>query len=771
MLSQRLSRGLSVVLCAALVACAPGVTPTAAPLAPTPIPTAGTPDARGTVQAFLDAWGAFNYVGMFSLLSPLSQDATSAGAFEQRYSQALRTATVRAVKGLILSELRTGSDASVLVEITWDTIVFGTISRRVEVPLVFADGLWRIAWTDGLILPELAGGGTLLFDGDFPSRGNIYDRNGRGIAVRGDAIAIGVQPGLIVDRLKVVTTLAGLLSIRPAEIEARLNAARPDWYVPIGEAAAADVQPKLAELQSLAGVIISPYNTRLYPDGGIAPQVVGYLGPITPEGLVDYQARGYTGDERVGQSGLEAWGEQLLAGQRGGRLVAVRGDGTQVVVAESQRRPAQSITTTLDRDLQLAAQEALTGFRGSIVVLDPETGAVLAMASSPGFDPNLFDPTNRNAVGQADVLTDPANPLLNRATQGAYPPGSVFKIAVAGSGLNSGAITADTIINCGNTWSGLGPNAVKYNWTFDRGLAAPGPINVVQALAFSCNPFFYQLALDMDAVDPTTLPELIRGFGFGEPTGIGQVPESGGLIPDPDWKQQTYNDPWRPGDAVNMGIGQGYVLVTPLQIARMIAAVANGGTLYRPQLVLRVAPPDGPATLELEPEAQGRLPLTNEQLATITAGLDWVAREKGGTARHRFLDLNIPVSGKTGTAEDPAGPAPHGWFAGYTEADRPDRPDFAAVVMIENVGDGSEYAAPIFRRLVEIYFNGKATALLPWETELETPQVEATPTPSSSVGCRMGGVRSQASGVSCDGSSVSVSHSAIRNPQSAVSYD
>ncbi len=731
MLSQRLLRGISLVLCAALTACQAPAATTPTPLAPTPFPTAGTPDARGTVQAFLDAWSTFNYIGMFSLLSPLSQDATTPGAFEQRYSQAMRTATVRSVKGLVLSELRTGQNATVLVDVNWDTIVFGTVSRRIEVPLIYADGLWRIAWTDGLILPELADGGTLLFDGAFPSRGNIYDRNGRGLAVRGDAIAVGVQPGLITDRPTVVKILSEALSLRASEIEAKLDAARPDWYVPLGEAAAADLQPKLAALQSLQGVILSPYNTRFYPDGGIAPQVIGYLGQITPEALAEYQSRGYTGDERVGQSGLEAWGEQMLAGQRGGRLVVVKADGSQVVIAESQRRPAQSITTTLDVDLQLAAQEALVGFRGAIVVLDPKTGAVLAMASSPSYDPNLFDPTNRNSVGQTDILTDDANPLLLRATQSAYPPGSVFKIAVAGAGLASGQIDADTIINCGNTWSGLGPNAVKYNWTFDRGIAAPGPINVTQALAFSCNPFFYQLGLDMDAANADTLPRLVRQFGFGEVTGIGQVPEAAGLIPDPEWKLQTYNDPWRPGDAVNMGIGQGFVLVTPLQIARMIAAVANGGTFYRPQLVLRVAPPDGPATLELKPESQGRLPLTPDQLATVRAGLEWVTREKGGTARHRFLNLNIPVSGKTGTAQAPNNDAPHAWFAGYTEAERPDRPDFAAVVMLENIGDGSEFAAPIFRRLVEIYFNGEATTVLPWETELEAPEVDATPTPTS----------------------------------------
>jgi penicillin-binding protein 2 len=698
------------------------------PTAPLPTATPITPSPEGAAQAFLEAWMRSDYAGMYSLLSPLSQDAISPADFQARYQAVLQAATATAVKTQAYSALKSGSTARVSFEVSLQTAFFGEIVRKTEMPLVFTHDRWAVSWTEGMILPELAQGGTLSRQISFPARGNIYDRAGLGLAVQGDAVAIGVQPGGITDEASVLAALAKVLGLTPDAIRSKYASAQPDWYVPIGVASAAEVQANLGELSALNGVTLRTSNTRFYPLGGVAPQVVGYMSAIPPEEVGAYRAKGYTGDERVGRAGLEAWGEAYLAGTLGGTLNVVTPDGQVLRLAEAQRQPAQAIYTTLDRKLQMAAQAALGDFRGSIVILNPATGEVLAMASNPAFDPNLFDPTNRDSEALNEVLTDPANPLFNRAAQGAYPPGSVFKIAVMGAGLMSGLYTRDTIINCGNTWTGLGLNNIKYNWTFGTKTQPPGRIDFVQALATSCNPYFYSVALDLDTFDPDYLPTVARQFGLGEFTQIGQVPETQGLMPDPAWKQATYNDAWRPGDSVNMGIGQGYVLVTPLQIAQMIAAVQNGGTLYRPQLVARLAPPGGTPTYELSPIVNGVLPVSADQLAAIREGLHAVTSEPGGTARHRFLGLPIPVAGKTGTAQDPLGALSHAWFAGYTEANEPDKPDIAAVVMIENVGEGSEYAAPIFRRLVEVYFLGQPSSyLFPWES---APGVTATPTPA-----------------------------------------
>lgn len=722
--------GLGIFLLTACSALQPP--PTLTPVPPTP--TLTTPDPLGTAEAFLEAWERSDYAGMYSLLSPLSRDAVTPADFQARYLDLAVTAAITEIRTQALNALKSGANATVLFEVTLRSALFGEITRKITLPLVFTGGGWAVAWTDGLVLPEMAGGGTLSVQASFPARGNIYDRNGLGLAVQGEAVAIGVQPGLIQDEAALLAVVAPLLGQSQEALRAKYADARPDWYVPLGEANASDVQARLDQLNRLPGLILRNYFTRFYPLGGAAPQVVGYLGAIPPERLADYQAQGYTGDERVGLAGLEAWGEPYLAGTRGGTLSVVFPDGRAIPLAERQRQPAQAITTTLDRELQVAVQQALAGFRGAAVILDPASGAVLAMASSPSFDPNLFDPTNPNSAQLAEVLADPGNPLLNRATQSAYPPGSVFKIPVMGAALLSGLYTPETVINCGNVWNGLGPGALKYNWTYGTDIKPPGKINLVQALQTSCNPYFYTVAFDLDQFNPDFLPEVARQFGLGAFTQIGQVAEAPGLVPDPAWKQSAYNDAWRPGDSVNMGIGQGYVLVTPLQIAEMLAAVRNGGTLYRPQLVQKIAPPGGAPSFEFQPIVNGHLPLTAAQLQAVRDGLRAVTSEPGGTARHRFLNLGVPVAGKTGTAQTGAG-LPHSWFAGYTEAEQPGRPDIAGVVIVENAGEGSDVAAPLFRRIVELYFFGRPSTLLPWETDFGVtgtlPPVP-TPTPAAS---------------------------------------
>jgi penicillin-binding protein 2 len=666
---------------------------------------------------------------MYSLLSPLSQDAVSRADFEARYRGVMRTGGITAVSTKILSALKNGASATVLYEVNLQTAIVGAILRKIEMPLVYTDDRWAVAWTDGLILPELAGGNTLNLEYAVPARANIYDRNGLGLAVQGEAVAIGIQPNQITDESAMLAVLSELLRLRPDAIRAKYANARPDWYVPIGQASAEDVQARFSELTVLGGVILTRYTTRYYPFGGVAPQVIGYMSAIPPEQLAFYQSKGYTGDERVGLSGLEAWGEQYLAGVRGGKLYAVTPGGqVAATLAESAAQPSQALYSTLDRALQLEAQAVLGDFRGSITILDPATGEVLAMASSPAFDPNLFDPTNRNSAALAAVLEDDGRPLLNRATQGAYPPASVFKIPMMAAALLSGLYTRDTTLTCTGVWNTLGPTAVKYDWTVAYGAAPHGAINLVEALAYSCDPYFYTVAYDLYQHNPNFMTEVAREFGLGVYTEIEQVAEAQGLMPDPDWKLATYGEQWTPGDSVNMGIGQGYVLATPLQIAQMMAAVHNGGDLLRPQLVHHVAPPGGEPTVPFEPIVSGRLPVNVEQLAVIREGLDGVVNLPRGTARHLFPTFEIPVAGKTGTAEDPASGRPHAWFAGYTEANRPDKPDIVIVVMLENVGEGSDFAAPIFKRMVEIYFLGRAYSLLPWESEFgETPA--ATPEP------------------------------------------
>jgi penicillin-binding protein 2 len=720
------------LLAFALAACAGIGSPATVTPPPPPTPTLTTPDPEGTARTFLAAWERGDYAGMYSLLSPLSQDAISPDDFQARYQTLQRIATVNSVETDVLSSLKNGETAQVRYSVRWRTGVVGDIVRETAMTLIYTDGRWTIAWSDGMILPELEGqgdGNTLVMEYTRPARANIYDRNGQGLARQGDAVEVSVVPNQISDEAGVLAALANLLGQSPEAIQRKYTGVPGDWTIHIGVASAEDVQANFDTLTGLGGIHLKRYATRFYPMGGIAPQVIGYMTSISPEALPEYQAKGYTGDEIVGGAGLEAWGEPYLAGTRGGKITVVTPNGQIATgLAESQPQPAQAIYTTLDRDLQLAAKEALGDFTGAIVILNPQTGEVLAMVSNPGFDPNIFDPVNGDANAQGEVFNDPLTPLLNRATQGVYPPGSVFKIPVMSAALLSGLYTRDSTYTCTGVWDGLGPEALKYDWTVTFGVPPHGKIDLVQALAFSCDPYFYTVAYDLYQYNPDYVSQIARQFGLGQPTGIEQVAETAALIPDPEWKLTTYGEPWTPGDSVNMGIGQGYVLVTPLQIAQMMAAVQNGGALYRPQLVHHIVPPGGGPTFEFAPIVSGQLPVTPEQLALIQEGLRDVTQIQGGTARHRFLGLEIPVAGKTGTAEAPAQGAPHAWFVGYTDAHRPDRPDLAMVVLVENKGEGSEYAAPIFRRIVEIYFLGRAYTLYPWEPGF-ADSGSATPTP------------------------------------------
>ena len=720
---------LVALLAALLAACA--AAPTLEPGTPTP----AIPDPTPTAQTFLDAWQIGDYAGMYTLLSPQSQAYISPDEFVAYYETVAQEATLQTIEATTLTTNHSGATARIQYHVVFHTNIVGDLERDTEMQLLYAEGRWTISWTAGLILPELAGDprkygdfNRLRMDFTIPARANIYDRNGLGLAVQGEAVAVGVRPDQIQDEPAVLAALSTLLGLPPETIRAKYAAAPPDWYVPIGEAAAADVQAQ-PELQQLSGVIMSPYATRFYPQGGIAPHVVGYLSAIPADQLDAYQRRGYRADERVGATGLEAWGEQYLAGARGGRLTVVTPTGQVVaVLAESQPQPAQALYTTLDRNLQLAAQQALGDFLGTVIVMNPATGEVLALVSNPPFDPNLFDPTNRNSEALQATLSGAGKPLFNRATQGLYPPGSVFKVSMMAAGLMSGLYRPDSYYTCTGVWDLLGPSAIKYDWTVTFGVPPHGTIDFVQALAYSCDTYFYTVAFDLYQYDVDYMSVVARQFGLGQYTQIGQLPEAQGLIPDPAWKQATYGEPWTPGDSVNMGIGQGYVLVTPLQIAQMMAAVQNGGTLYRPQLVHHIAPPGASPTVQFQPISNGRLPTTPEQLEVIKQGLFNVANVQHGTAYHRFLNIGIPLSGKTGTAEDPgSGAEPHAWFAGYTEANRSDQPDLVIVVLVENKGEGSEYAAPIFRRLVEIYFYGGKQTLYPWEAEFG---VTATPTPA-----------------------------------------
>lgn len=729
---------LAAVMLLLLTACgrSSALRATASPRAlPTPqVFVTQAPKPEQAVQAFLEAWKAEDYSVMYGTLSAGSQQAVSEEEFRKRYREFANETALRELTYQVGTAIASPPQAQVEVNLSFSSAILGTLSRAYQFPLILEGGQWRIVWDEGLIFPELKGGNYLRLDSPTPRRAAILDRFGNPLAAQATAYAIGVWADYVdvKDDSGLISLLANLSNYRYDTIVTMIRDAEPGAYLPIAEVPA-EQDPRRIELLSKWGAaVVAEYSRRLYYGGGIAPHVVGYVSTIQQEEADEYRRRGYRADERVGRKGIELWGEEILLGQRGGTLYLFSPDGRPIQeIASAPSTPGQDIYLSIDAAFQKEVQKALSVFNGAIVVMEVDSGRVIAMASAPSFDPNAFEIENynwRTLLNQ--ILEDPALPQFNRATQGQYPLGSVFKIITMAAALESGRYSAETTYDCQYTFEEL-PGFIRYDWTYERfqedGVTPPsGLLTLPQGLIRSCNPFFWHIGLDLyNAGLTTAISDMARGFGLGSKTGIEGVDEEAGNIPDP--VSQV--------DAINLAIGQGDMLVTPLQVARFIAALANGGTLYRPQIIEKIAPPNGEPTFLFQPEAQGRLPIKEETLRLIQQAMRGVVASQRpvGTAYRPLNDLDIPVAGKTGTATAAAG-KPHAWFAGYTFAQRPDKPDIAVVVIVENSGEGSEFAAPIFRRVVELYFYGKPLKLYRWEatfdvTRSPTAVITDTPTP------------------------------------------
>jgi penicillin-binding protein 2 len=683
-----------VLLSTVAVGCnLPLLDPTPTPL---PTPTLALLPADETAFAFLQAWEREDYPAMYSLLSLASQDANPEVAFVETYRQAVQEATILKVVPRIQSAYQPGTEAKVSFAVTFQTALVGDFEVQNEMSLTFDAGEWGVEWSPALILPQLGTDTFLRLTTQAPSRGNIYDRNGLGLAVQGELVEVGVIPGQIQDDAALLALLSAILGESPGDLQARYADARPDWYVPLGQLSAATGQAYYQQLSSMPGVELREAWTRSYRPEIIAPHVVGVVGPIPSEEVDVWRSQGYSGDELVGQMGLERWGEPYLAGQRGGRLEILTTKGQVVaVLADRPSRESSSLYTTFDREFQKKVQDILGQRLGAIVVLEVKTGRVLALATYPTFDPNPFATGISVGLWQG-LQSDPRRPLVDRATQGTYPAGSVFKIVTMSAGMEAGGLDASSSFICRGTWTGLGPEWPKTCWL----RSGHGNIRLDKALTVSCDITFYQVGLLLNGVNQSLLPDYARGFGLGARTGI-EIEEEPGLVPDPAWKIQAKGEGWAPGDAVNLAIGQSELQVTPLQIATMLAAVGNGGTLYRPQVVEMIASDPRNPDWVFEPAVAAQLPVSADNLAVIQDSLYKVTSAADGTAYQAFEGLSVSAAGKTGTAES-GQRNPHAWFAGYAPAEDP---EIAIAVIVENAGEGATYAAPLFRKVIETYFD------------------------------------------------------------------
>ena len=747
---MKLFRLINIILIPAFILAACGTNngsslfPTETALPPPIVNVTSAPDAGIALSAYLDAYKADDYNAMYAMLSKVTTDTLPLDQFAKRNRDALNEMSAGSFDYVINSALVNPLSAEVAYHVTYHTVLAGDIQRDMIARFTSEGGQWKLQWDDANILPELAGGNALKMDYNIPTRGEIYDRTGEPFAAQSDVYAFYVIPGSVTDES--IGTLAArvwaLCGISPEVLTQDILNTPDQFAIPLCEASADE--SVIIRGSSPSGLQWEQYTSRYYFEQGTGSNVVGYTTFISAEDLETYKRLGYQGSERVGNAGIERSMEDSLAGQHGGTLYVVNPSTGQIVtkVGESEPQPSESVHLTLDRNLQYYAEKSIEGFRGAVVVMEVDTGRVLAMASSPDYDSNIFETNNPNSSERiAELFQRVDDPLLNRAAQGQYPLGSVFKIITMAAGMESGLYIPDSTYDCQYDWTKL-PDTIRHDWTWQhcqdrvasgRECNTPdslpsGLLTLSQGLMRSCNPFFYDIGYTLYQNNrQTDIANMARAFGLGSPTGIGQITEAAGNISDP----QTAID------VVNQAIGQGDMQVTPLQVARFIAALGNGGTLYRPQVVESIQPIEGPPTLIFKPEATGVLPVTPERLQLIREAMIEVVKNPLGTASFRLRGIQVPVAGKTGTAESGSG-RPHAWFAGYTLCEEAvdqfpickDKPDIAIVVVLENQGEGSDWAAPVFKRIIETYYYGSPRTIYWFESNFG---VTETPTPFGGI--------------------------------------
>lgn len=543
-----------------------------------------------------------------------------------------------------------------------------------------------------------------------PPRGKILDHSGR--------LLVGSQPSFNVclrreeagadsDVEEILRQLAPLLNESVGALRERLVLGhKQPLYTPIVLKRGIDREALAlveARLFRFPGVSIEVEPTRKYPYGNLAPHVIGYLSEVSGEDLASNRFPEARGGDLVGRSGVEARFHNVLAGKMGARRLEVDRNGRLVRILDEQSPvPGEDIYLTVDVDVQRAAEEAMADKVGAVVALDPRDGRILALVSSPGYDLASF--AQGLTVQEWDVLNDPVRrPLHNKALQGRYAPGSVFKVITAAAALESGVIHPETLLQC-EAYFRLGRRVFRcWDW---RG---HGQVDLYKGLVQSCDIYFYQLGLRL-GVD--RIARYARGFGLGAKTGIDLPNESSGLIATSDWKMERFQEPWQDGETLNVAIGQGFTLVTPIQVASFMAAVANGGTLYRPFYIEQIKGSDGRVLETSQGEAQGWLPISASHLGIIQRALVGVTQDKRGTGRASRVE-GLLIAGKTGTAqvvkqakrrEDEKMAwkfRDHAWFAAYAPAENP---ALTVVVLIEHGGHGGSAAAPVAQKIFEAWY-------------------------------------------------------------------
>jgi len=711
------------------------------------------PQGPGQVaSAFLEAWGNHDYPAMYALISPESQSLYPDSVFTTTYENDDAVIGSEAIDFTLHDTVEQGLTTVISYDLAIQSSFYGQIDDPGRtMRLTQGPNGWRVAWSRMDIFDGLAPNVVLEEVTVRQPRGNIYDHNGQLLVEEnGTVVTVSIQRTNFPDDAACLDTLTRVFRISYTDLSDLFDFYGSGFLFPIGDLDPDVYATNEQEMAENCAIQSFTRETRRYAGHGALAHVTGAIAQIQGPELDFWRSKGYASDALIGNNGIERQYEEVLAGEPE-RVLRMREPGGSIVreLASVSGTGPQDITLTIDHDLQMTVAQALSdAFNyasaswaedgrspgGGVVVLDVNSGAVLAMASYPTYDPGVFNPdTSIYLVGEyiLSLQTDPRQPFFNRTIQEQYPPGSTFKIVTTTAALAENVVQPDDTFYCDLTWDGSQYGDTleeRFDWrALEQGdnRHPTGDVTPELALASSCNPFFYQMgALLFRQRGPTTLMDYARRMGFGSPTGLDleTPPEVSGQIP-----------PIRAVDeAISSAIGQSNVQVTILQMARMVAGVANGGTLYRPYVIQQVG--DGE---QAEPQVAGQMDISEDVLAVVRQGMcDVTTDTTYGTAWFVFGDPsnNIPSTpyipcAKTGTAQS-GRTEPHGWFVAYAPKDNP---QIAVAAMIQNSREGSETAAPIVRRILDYYFQvpSELVAAYPgWWTNAYNP----LPIPEGSTG-------------------------------------
>lgn len=632
--------------------------------------TPGSPGA--TAAEFATAWSNGDTNALYLLLSPAAQRAYPPELFDAAYRHFSTELTLVSLDVGVES----AEEGRARLAVRASTAYFGDIEYSTTLNLASAPGGWVVNWQPSAIHPDMVDGREFKSTIQRPIRGTIFDRNGAELAVTRDIRMLGLNRSLVRDRAALTTALVEF-GFTKEQVDAAFDApGGATQRVRVGPVPDEKVEEASATLRPIPGVILYFESMRVHPLGPAAAHVVGYTREYTAEELEALRGTGFRPGDRLGATGLEASQEQVLAGSIGAELNLAGPDGAVLRTYVSRRyAPGRDVQTTLDADTLRAAHERLGSRPGAVVVIDPATNDILAVNSSPSFDPDAFE--RNDAAALAAITAAPGGPLANRATTGLYSAGSTFKLVTGAAGLAHGGYTPADRLECSAIWYGVDPP--RRNWEGAQGL-----LTIAEALMRSCNPVFYEIALTLYNETDGALSQMARAFGFGAPSGVVGLAEEDGQVPDAEWKRAATGLPWFPGDEVNLGIGQGDLLITPLQLANAYSSFM-AGELRTPRLLADAAA-----------ESRGAIPLTPEQFDHLKLGLRLVTSARGTASTAFALAGYTDFAGKSGTAED-AGSQQHVLFVAMSPAAEPRA--LAAVVLDEGQS-GSMEAGPIARDVV-----------------------------------------------------------------------